>query len=98
TVVVPRPPDALRYRGVVVQNCCRAARLLPLRSAESCVLVTNAAIWSRDTVPEGLYVVGLVPLARPGKNASAIWQKNELPITSVKGTVVVTPPHVPVSA
>src|SRR5215470_7842443 len=58
----------------------------------------KAAIWSRLTVPEGLYVVADVPLANPEKNASAIWQKNWLPITSVKGTVVVTPPQAPVSA
>jgi hypothetical protein len=35
---------------------------------------------------------------RPEKNASAIWQKKTLPITSVKGSVVIAPPHMPVSA
>src|SRR5215470_15941472 len=58
----------------------------------------NAAIWSRLTVPEGLYVVADVPLARPEKNASAIWQKKGLLITSVKGSVIISPPQVPVSA
>jgi hypothetical protein len=58
----------------------------------------NAAIWSRGTKSLGLYVVGVVPFVRPEKNASAIWQKNRLPITSVKGSVVIAPPHVPVSA
>jgi hypothetical protein len=37
-------------------------------------------------------------LVRPEKNASAIWQKKILPITSVNGSVVVAPPHMPVSA
>src|SRR5262249_17529093 len=67
TVVVPRPPDELSYFGVVVQNCRSAARLLPRLSAESCVRVMNAAIWSRVTVPVGLYVVADVPLASPEK-------------------------------
>jgi len=58
----------------------------------------NAAICSRGTLSKGLYVVGVVPLVRPEKNASAIWQKKMLPITSVNGSVVVAPPHVPVSA
>src|SRR5215470_13983088 len=58
----------------------------------------NAAIWSRLTVPEGLYVVVDVPLASPEKYASAIWQKNPLPITSVNGSVIDWPEHVPVSA
>jgi hypothetical protein len=45
-------------------------------------------------------VVADVPFVRPEKNASAIWQKNGLPITSVKGTVVIiiVKPQVPVSA
>jgi hypothetical protein len=62
--------------------------------------VTNAAIWSLGTVSEGLYVVGVVPFVRPEKYASAIWQKNGLAITSLKGTVVIVivKPQVPVSA
>jgi hypothetical protein len=39
-----------------------------------------------------------VPLVNPEKNASAIWQKNGLLITSVNGSVVLTPTQVPVSA
>jgi hypothetical protein len=39
-----------------------------------------------------------VPFVRPEKNASAIWQKNGLAITSLNGTVVIAPPQVPVSA
>jgi hypothetical protein len=39
-----------------------------------------------------------VPFERPEKNASAIWQKNGLDITSLNGSVVVTPPQFPVSA
>jgi hypothetical protein len=39
-----------------------------------------------------------VPLVSPEKNASAIWQKNGLDITSLNGSVVVTPTQVPVSA
>jgi hypothetical protein len=35
---------------------------------------------------------------RPEKKASAIWQKKILLITSVNGSVVIAPPHVPVSA
>src|SRR6516225_6421737 len=58
----------------------------------------KADIWSRVTLAEGLYVVALVPLVSPEKNASAIWQKKGLDITSVNGSVVVTPPQVPVSA
>jgi hypothetical protein len=42
--------------------------------------------------------VGDVPLVRPEKYASAIWQKRADAPTSVKGTVVVAPPQVPVSA
>jgi hypothetical protein len=42
--------------------------------------------------------VGVVPFVSPEKNASAIWQKNMFPITSVNGTVVIPPPHMPVSA
>src|SRR5262249_39643545 len=81
-----------------VHHWLSAARLLPLRSEESCVRVMNAAIWSLVTLPDGLYVVADVPFARPEKNASAIWQKNWLPITSVNGTVIVCPPQAPVSA
>jgi hypothetical protein len=40
----------------------------------------------------------VVPFVSPEKNASAIWQKNGLDITSVKGSVIETPPQVPVSA
>jgi hypothetical protein len=58
----------------------------------------KAAIWSRGTESLGLYVVGVVPFVSPEKNASAIWQKNGLAITSVKGSVVIAPPQVPVSA
>jgi hypothetical protein len=58
----------------------------------------NAAICSLGTLAEGLYVVGVVPLVRPEKYASAIWQKKKLPPTSVKGSVVIAPPQVPVSA
>jgi hypothetical protein len=58
----------------------------------------NAAIWSRVTGSVGLYVVEDVPFESPEKNASAIWQKNGLDITSVNGSVVVTPPQVLVSA
>jgi hypothetical protein len=58
----------------------------------------KAAICSRGTGLDGLYVVAEVPLVSPEKNASAIWQKNGLDITSVNGSVVVTPPQVPVSA
>src|SRR5215471_13954314 len=58
----------------------------------------NAAIWSRLTVPEGLYVVADVPLASPEKYASAIWQKKGLLITSVNGRVIIWPPQAPVSA
>ena len=83
---------------VGVAHCSKAARRLPRLNAESCVLVVNAAIWSRGTKSLGLYVVGVVPFVRPEKKASAIWQKNILPITSVNGTVVIAPPHVPVSA
>ena len=43
-------------------------------------------------------MVGVVPLLNPEKNASAIWQKKTLPATSVNGTVVDTPPQLPVSA
>jgi hypothetical protein len=39
-----------------------------------------------------------VPLVSPEKNAYAIWQKKGFDITSVNGSVVVTPPQVPVSA
>jgi hypothetical protein len=39
-----------------------------------------------------------VPLVKPEKYASAIWQKKGLTITSVNGSVVLTPPQVPVSA
>jgi hypothetical protein len=81
-----------------VTHCPNAARLLPRRNAESCVLVTKAAIWSLSTTFEGLYVVAEVPLVRPEKYASAIEQKKILPITSVNGTVVIVPPHVLVSA
>jgi hypothetical protein len=58
----------------------------------------NAAICSLGTGLDGLYVVAEVPLVKPEKKASAIWQKKGLDITSVNGTVVVTPPQVPVSA
>jgi hypothetical protein len=58
----------------------------------------NAAICSRGTGSDGLYVVADVPFVSPEKNASAIWQKNGLDITSVNGSVVVTPPQVLVSA
>jgi hypothetical protein len=58
----------------------------------------NAAIWSLVTGFDGLYVVADVPLVSPEKNASAIWLKNGLDITSVNGSVVVAPPQVPVSA
>jgi hypothetical protein len=58
----------------------------------------NAAIWSRVTGSVGLYVVAEVPFESPEKNASAIWQKNGLDITSLNGSVVVTPPQVLVSA
>jgi hypothetical protein len=58
----------------------------------------NAAIWSLVTLAAGLYVVAEVPLASPEKNASAIWQKKGLDIASVKGTVIICPPQVPVSA
>jgi len=58
----------------------------------------KAAIWSLGTLSDGLYVVAVVPFVRPEKNASAIWQKKVLPITSVNGKVVDTPPHIPVSA
>jgi len=58
----------------------------------------NAAICSLGTFAEGLYVVGVVPLVRPEKNASAIWQKKLLPATSVKGSDLIAPPQVPVSA
>jgi len=81
-----------------IAHCLRAARLLPRLSAESCVLVTNAAICSLGTLAEGLYVVGVVPLVRPEKYASAIWQKKELPATSVNGTVTIAPLQVSVSA
>jgi hypothetical protein len=60
--------------------------------------VVNADIWSLGTLSEGLYVVGVVPLVSPEKNASAIWQKKILPITSLNGTVVIASPQVPVSA
>ena len=84
--------------AVGVDHCAKAARRLPRLSAESCVLVVKAAIWSRGTKSLGLYVVGVVPFVRPEKKASAIWQKNILPITSVNGTVVIPPPQIPVSA
>jgi hypothetical protein len=58
----------------------------------------NAAICSRVTGFDGLYVVADVPFESPEKNASAIWQKNGLDITSLNGSVVVTPPQFPVSA
>ena len=46
-----------------------------------------------------MYVVAVVPLERPEKYASAIEQKNALlASTSVKGIVVLAPPHVPVFA
>jgi len=57
----------------------------------------NAAICSLGTLAEGLYVVAVVPLVRPEKYASAIWQKKPLPATSVNGRVTNTP-QVPVSA
>jgi hypothetical protein len=87
-------------RAVGVAHCPNAARRLPRLNAESCVLVTKADIWSRRTKSLGLYVVGVVPLVSPEKNASAIWQKNGLAITSVKGTVVIVivKPQTPVSA
>jgi hypothetical protein len=44
-------------------------------------------------------VVGDVPFVSPVKNAEAIEQKNMFEeATSVKGSVVFAPPHVPVSA
>jgi hypothetical protein len=42
--------------------------------------------------------VAEVPLVSPEKNASAIWQKNGLAITSVKGSVIIWHEQVPVSA
>jgi hypothetical protein len=60
--------------------------------------VTNAAICSLGTFAEGLYVVCVVPLVRPEKYASAIWQKKPLPATSANGRVTIAPPQVPVSA
>ena len=44
-----------------------AARRLERLTAESCVLRTKAAIWSRVTAPEGLYAVAEVPLTSPEK-------------------------------
>jgi len=58
----------------------------------------NAAICSLGTFADGLYVVAVVPLVRPEKYASAIWQKKPLPATSVNGRVTIAPPQVPVSA
>jgi hypothetical protein len=58
----------------------------------------KAAICSLGTNAPGLYVVALVPLVRPEKYASAIWQKKRLAATSVNGTLVIPPPQVPVSA
>jgi hypothetical protein len=61
--------------------------------------VTNAAICSRVTKSDGLYVVAVVPLVNPEKNASAIAQKKMLlGDTSVNGIVVLAPPQVPVVA
>jgi hypothetical protein len=58
----------------------------------------KAAICSLGTGLDGLYVVADVPFVSPEKNASAIWQKKGLDITSVNGCVIVTPPQMPVSA
>jgi hypothetical protein len=58
----------------------------------------KAAICSLVTLSVGLYVVALVPLVRPEKYASAIWQKNTLLPTSVKGSVIIWPEQLPVSA
>jgi hypothetical protein len=96
----PVPTAVLLVIGkeIGVAHWFRAARRLPRFNAESCVLVTNAAICSLGTLSEGLYVVGVVPFVRPEKYASAISQKKMLLMTSVKGTVIETFPHVPVSA
>src|SRR6516162_4735864 len=75
-----------------------AERRLVRVSAESCVRVMKADICSRGTLSEGLYVDGVVPFVRPEKNASAIWQKNRFPATSVNGSVVDAPPQVPEAA
>jgi hypothetical protein len=59
----------------------------------------NAAICSRGTVADGLYAVGEVPLVSAEKYASAIAQKKILlEGTSMNGSVMLAPPHVPVSA
>jgi hypothetical protein len=59
----------------------------------------NAAICSRGTLADGLYAVAVVPLVSAEKYASAIEQKKMLlEGTSVNGSVMLAPPHVPVSA
>jgi hypothetical protein len=63
------------------------------------VRVINAAICSRGTGSDGLYVLGDVPLVNPEKNAPAIEQKKIFePGTSLNGRVMLCPPQLLVSA
>ena len=57
TVVNPSAPAFC-----VVQNRSRAARRPPRFKAPSTVRERNAAIWSRETLEEGSYVAGVVPV------------------------------------
>jgi hypothetical protein len=59
----------------------------------------KAAICSRGTGSEGLYVVADVPFVSPAKYASAIAQKKMFDEgTSVNGMAIICPPHVPVES
>src|SRR5262249_36943168 len=60
TVVSPRTVEFC-----VVQNWSRIARRLPRFRTPSTVRERNAAIWRRETLAAGSYVVGGVPVVIP---------------------------------